>query len=581
VFRQSNLVRRKRTFYFRARVPTALIATLGRRELWRSLRTSDPVLARLRASVMWASVQKLWNSVLSGSVTKEEIDQLLREWLSQALASDMAARSDTSFAVGHEAPGESIGHAAGRMLHSRAEDSLFYWRDEVCAHSEWEKAAPYLNVFLQQRGLSLDRESEDYRLLCMGIALAQRDFHGVCVERSQGRTPERSDVALFDSPLREAQETSPKLPSLPPAPSLCAAMNDFLDEKGRRGELKPKRRMDFKAAFALLTRRVDPSTAVNRVSPIEIGQLRTLLTKLPRNFTKLYGARDLDEVVADAATKGLHLLGTETINQKYLGLIEQFFEWCVSCGHIKDNPAASIRVKASASSSAEDKRGTFGLDELKLLFTAPLFVGCKSAGRIHLPGRHRVEDYRYWLPLLGLFTGARLNELCQLQTADIREIEGVPCIDVSPANGRKSIKSKAGARKIPIHPELLALGFLGFSKQRKEQGCERVFPELEMGVSGYFSDNASKWFGRFLEITLGERLIAERALVFHSFRHAMKDALRRAKVDERIQDALIGHETDHVSATYGEGYKPPELLGEISKVTYWDLDLSHLHLRHT
>lgn len=416
----------------------------------------------------------------------------------------------------------------------------------------------------------------------MGIAIAQKEFHWICMERAQGRWPEASDVALFGTPLPSATAVPvpSSLPVLPPGLELGTAIHEFLDEKERRGELKSKRRMDFKAALGLLVRRVDSSTAVNHVSASDIGSLRTLLTKLPSNFTKLYRKRDFDEVIAETAAKGLPLLSTDTINQKYLGLIEQFFEWCLSCGHIKENPANGIRIKVSARASGKNKRGTFSAPELNVIFRAPLFIGCKSDGRIYEPGTYRVGDYRYWLPLLGLFTGARLNELCQLHSADISEFDRVPCVDISPLPGVKSVKSvksEAGQRKVPVHPELIRLGFLHFAKRQKESGYTRLFPELEKGKSGYYSDNASKWFRRFLRETLGTETVKDRRLVFHSFRHVMKDALREAAVDERIQDALIGHENDHVSATYGEGYKPPRLLEEISKVTFKDLDLSHLY----
>lgn len=155
MFRHTNLVRRNGIFYFRVRVPKALAVKIGRREIGRSLKTSAPLLARLRASALWARVSKLWLA-LGSVVTKEEIDQLLREWLSQELADDAIARSDTSFAIGHEGPSESTAHAAARMFHSRSEDWLFYWRDEVCADGDWEKAVPDLNAFLSQRGLKLD-----------------------------------------------------------------------------------------------------------------------------------------------------------------------------------------------------------------------------------------------------------------------------------------------------------------------------------------------------------------------------------------------------------------------------------------
>ena len=57
----------------------------------------------------------------------------------------------------------------------------------------------------------------------------------------------------------------------------------------------------------------------------------------------------------------------------------------------------------------------------------------------------------------------------------------------------------------------------------------------------------------------------------------MEDAMRVAGIEARVQDALIGHDTDHVSARYGEGYKPPRLYEEMKKVQFSGLDLSHLY----
>ena len=113
-------------------------------------------------------------------------------------------------------------------------------------------------------------------------------------------------------------------------------------------------------------------------------------------------------------------------------------------------------------------------------------------------------------------------------------------------------------------------------KRLREGGQTRLFPEIEPGPGGYLSEHPSKWFARFLRLTLGEETKAAAGLTFHSFRHTVKVALRVAGVDERIQDALLGHESHHVSGQYGDGYKAPRLYEEISKIEYLGLDLSTL-----
>jgi integrase len=100
----------------------------------------------------------------------------------------------------------------------------------------------------------------------------------------------------------------------------------------------------------------------------------------------------------------------------------------------------------------------------------------------------------------------------------------------------------------------------------------RLFPNWKRGEDGYYSSGFSKWFARFLN-NLG---LKDPRLVFHSFRHGFKDALRRAMVEERIQDAIMGHEPEHVSSEYGLGYGPAELNKAIKPVSYIGLDLSVL-----
>jgi integrase len=511
-------------------------------------------------------------------MNKADIDRLVRDWLQVELEKDAVARSDLSFAADWVREGENVNSLAARMLRSEAESSLFEWR-EVAETHDWQQAAPYVNAFLSTRGIDLDRNSDIYRYFCQAVSLASQELHGIRVERSMGRWDKMpyaaSDAAVAPSGYGTATRPNEEPIAKPAGISIKDAAQAFLDERRRMDKLKPKRLMDIEAALTLLGRFLGEARAVNNVTKADIGRLRTLLTKLPPNYTKILPGLPIDEVAQLARDRGLEVRSAGTINQKYLVIIDRFFQWCVTGGHMDENPASGVRVKLM-SSRTEDPRGTFSADELKVIFGAPLFTGCRSPSRIYEAGSAKVRDHRYWLPLLSLFTGARLGELCQLLVRDVRKVDGIWCIDISPGEG-KSVKTKAGRRTVPLHPELLRLGFADFVETCRSGRAHRLFPEIEFGRGGYLSDNTSKWFARFLRKTLGDDLVKKRKLVFHSFRHTVKDALRVAGVDERIQDALLGHESDHVSSVYGEGYKPPRLFEEISKVTYQGLDLTPLY----
>ena len=161
--------------------------------------------------------------------------------------------------------------------------------------------------------------------------------------------------------------------------------------------------------------------------------------------------------------------------------------------------------------------------------------------------------YHFWLPLLALYTGARLNELCQLHLLDFETIEGIKIIQISDQNGVKKVKTKAGNRIIPIHPELIRLGLLDFVDSLKKRGEIRLFPELKMSRDGY-GQAASKWFARYSTICG----VDEEGKVFHSFRHTFINNLKQLGIPKEKIAELVGHEEE--SETFGRYGKSFEVL---------------------
>ena len=103
---------------------------------------------------------------------------------------------------------------------------------------------------------------------------------------------------------------------------------------------------------------------------------------------------------------------------------------------------------------------------------------------------------------MALYTGGRINELCQLYLSDIRVSEsGVAYLDFNldtpdkvmddETETDKSLKTPNAQRQMPIHPELIKLGFLKYVEALKVDGRERLFPELKhheiKGYRGYAS----------------------------------------------------------------------------------------------
>jgi integrase len=140
----------------------------------------------------------------------------------------------------------------------------------------------------------------------------------------------------------------------------------------------------------------------------------------------------------------------------------------------------------------------------------------------------------YWIPLLALYTGARCSELCQLLVQDIDTTGHVPLIKITDQGEGQHVKTTASVRTIPIHSELIRLGFLEYASSQKSIS---LWPDLPLrdGKPGSFF---SQWFGSFRR-----SLDVPDTLVFHSFRHTVRSSLTRSNVPEPIIDRLLGHES--------------------------------------
>lgn len=228
------------------------------------------------------------------------------------------------------------------------------------------------------------------------------------------------------------------------------------------------------------------------------------------------------------------------------------------------------------------KRLSFSTADLNRLFHAPLYTGCENDGHGYAkPGTARPRGYRFWVPLIALYSGMRLNEICQLYTEDVETHEGVACFMVrqEDAQGKrapdKRLKTKNARRTVPVHPELLGMGFIGYVAEQRTGRSTRLFDGIPMTNVGTYSDSFQKWFRRFKE-TLG---IDDHCKTFHSFRHTFRDALRAADIPLEKVNALCGWaESAGLAAHYGNGYPVRSLHEAIRKVAYPGVDLKHLRL---
>jgi integrase len=175
------------------------------------------------------------------------------------------------------------------------------------------------------------------------------------------------------------------------------------------------------------------------------------------------------------------------------------------------------------------------------------------------------KEYQKWGPLLGIFTGARLNEIAQLTPEDIRQIDGIWCLDINDQSANKHLKTQAAKRVVPIHSKLIELGFLEYVDAARNANRSRLLHELTYDKNNGYGRNLGRWFNEKFLAKLGFK---DSQLVFHCLRHTMVTELLRADVTEGFAKAIVGHAQEGVTKTvyFEKGYKPSQLKDAIEQV---------------
>jgi integrase len=358
--------------------------------------------------------------------------------------------------------------------------------------------------------------------------------------------------------------------------TLADLCNRFLDDptSGRTRKSASVYRTTYAAFLELIGSEV-PVASITRAT---CRDTLSVLQHLPPNARKRWPTLTLTEVSIKARAEGIAPMSPANTNE-YMSKLATLLNWAVKEELILRNPAKGLRIVDTV--SRRDKRLPFSSSQLQSIFDAPLYRGCRDDGYgFATPGSAKPRRSRFWIPLIGLWTGMRLNEICQLHLSDIREIDRISCFVVSVGNAEdKSLKTSSSERVVPIHPILVRIGFLEYVEAlRRDGGSTRVFPELSQDTFGHYSGKFSKWFARFVA-TCGA---ASDRTCFHSFRHSFRDALREARVDRELALTLggwtsaMGGGSIAVADGYGGGYGARSLHDAVAAIDYPNVDLSHL-----
>lgn len=193
-------------------------------------------------------------------------------------------------------------------------------------------------------------------------------------------------------------------------------------------------------------------------------------------------------------------------------------------------------------------------DRLYRLFRTPEFQG-----ETEDPG-----SPIFWATMIGLHQGCRMQEVLQLAPNDFGSESGIPYLTIRNAEGN-SVKSISGERRLPIHPNLLALGLMDLVDLRRREKEPRLFPHLTRSeVRGSHAALFSKTFGYYRK----SHDVYWPGLDFHALRTTFHGFLLNSdEITDARRRRLMGHTPlDEGEKSYAQGLSPSTLLRSIEEV---------------
>lgn len=562
------LVRTPYSYCFRYSIPPDLRNIVGKVEIRYSLKTGYIGKAKAMALQLAGRIQKLCADLrdiisnergsisirMPNELSPDKIQELIAGWVRETLKEEEQERTRPSRRITESYLDDR--YEAFDNVQTRQREALGLGRHvEAMAHT--------VNILLEEQGVEIDKDSNSYHQLCRDILKAsvkvlevekQRTFADYSVTDEE---VVESIVPSISKPVEPIQPPVEQTPSI----SLQGLIDEYQDERVKAGRWKEGTIRNYRPLFVTMTQYLGADTQVNTITRQQMLDYKKLLGSLPPGFARLKEYKDISGLTP-AALKGKHDKQMDiTTLRTYIQMAESVFRFGVRNGYMEKNPAEGI--KPPKKKHAREQRQAFDKDDLQKLFYSDQYLNDKHD-----------KPYKFWLPVLDLYTGCRIEELCQLYVEDVKQKDGVWCLDINTEKD-KSIKKEASERLVPLHPFLVDdLNFPGFVEKVKAKGQERVFQELKK-QSGDYGHYASRWFSQFkkkagIDMTPNKK-------VFHSFRHNFTDTLYKNMVMETVIEELTGRAgKTETSKRYAKGYNIKDLYQVIVAKLDFPVDLSHL-----
>lgn len=549
--------------YCRRRIPQALLPAygpkqthitvslgtsdlrIGKERLYAEMVRIDAEFARLTAELKKRDEARVRKRL--ECLSDEQLKAMADHWVRQVLLTDQHRRNEGI-------DDDEFDELNGQLLQQRTE------LGRMLATGRSDKILPAMNGFIHLCGLDIEMSPEQSKKAGMVFLSAVVTGLDHRLDRQAGR--------LVNTELVAPSAPTPKDigvpdPNAPPSDVLgwddaFAVWRDYVQDR-------PK------------------STAIATQTPWrELQRLATANgVTSPGDVTSTVMNMFVDEM----SHRGLAVV---TLNER-LAKVKSVYKILKAKEKISVNPAANtIGKKQNGFAKREKRRLPFDQADLTKIFSSPIF------NEQQLRSQGQAGEASYWIPLMMYYSGARTEELAGLALADLvcDPVHGwyfniidrpsqdddlfddeLPSEQDSEQRAQwRTLKNEKSIRKIPVAPQLIELGLLRYIDWVRERGGVSFFPSLNHDWHNKLSGAFSKFFGRYRKQILG---IDNPKKVLYSFRHTMKDAMTRVRVESKYLKRILGHASGEGVVTDGYGSEDvplAEVMAEFSKVKFFPID---------
>lgn len=330
-------------------------------------------------------------------------------------------------------------------------------------------------------------------------------------------------------------------PAEPVGIKLSSLIDDYV--KANEDKWTHKTKIEIISCHRLIVD-VIGNVEVKAISRQMILNFKDKMIKLPSNLYKKHAGKTIQEVLMLA---GIVPMSTTSVNKHILRL-GALLGYAVKESIIPANLAQGMMIPEKRRS--DEERKAYSFEDLQNIVT-------------NLPRTGDRPD-RFWIPLISMYSGMRLDEICQLYVEDVQQVEDVWCFSINDEKDKK-VKTVTGKRVIPVHPTLLSCGFIKYVDGLRKAGVPRLWMDLRWRSSDGYSNALGKWYQVFNR----RHVTDDPKKVFHSLRHTLADTLKQAGIQEVVIAEIMGHTNDSMTTgRYGKRYQPKVLLEALKKLSY-------------